>query len=81
MTLLGDVVNKTVWAPKAWEFYAHVAEPAEPGDTDLLARADPPMAQRRIGGDASAEQRRHAGQIELVGNPQNEASSTTIALE
>ena len=40
---------------------------------DLLARSDPPMAQRRIGGDAGAEQRRHAGQIELVGNPQHES--------
>src|ERR1700731_3642390 len=55
------------------EFYAHVAEPAKPGDTDLVARSDTPMAQRRIGGDPGAEQRRHAGQIELAGNPQHES--------
>jgi hypothetical protein len=50
-----------------------VAEPAEPGDPDLLTRSDFPMAQRRIGGDAGADQRRHAGQIELAGNPQHKS--------
>ena len=46
---------------------------AKPDDAGLLTRSDLPMSQRRIGGDAGAEQWRHAGQIELAGNPQHES--------
>ena len=47
------------------ELDAHMAEAAEADDADGLAGADLPMAQRRIGRDAGAEQRRRGGQIEI----------------
>ena len=40
------------------ELEGHVAEAAETDDADLFAGADAPVAQRRVGGDAGAEQRR-----------------------
>ena len=45
---------------------AHVAEAAEPDDPDLLAGPRTPVAQRRVGGDAGAQQRGDAGQVLLV---------------
>ncbi|PAV70940.1 hypothetical protein WR25_02188 [Diploscapter pachys] len=45
---------------------AHVAEAAETDDADLLAGAHLPVMQRRIGGDAGAEQRRHGGKVLFV---------------
>src|ERR1039457_3607634 len=39
------------------EFNAHVTETAEADHADLLAFADLPVAKRRIGRDAGAEQR------------------------
>src|SRR5690606_26038275 len=54
------------------EFHAHVAEPAEADDTDLLTGPDVPVAERRIGGDAGAQQRRGGGQIDILAHPQRE---------
>lgn len=39
---------------------AHVAQPADADDADLLAGPDVPVPQRGIGGDAGAQQRRPA---------------------
>ena len=59
-----------------------MAEAAEAHDADLLALADVPVAQRRVGGDAGAEQRRHGGEVELVRRCcRTKASSTTIVVE
>ena len=53
-------------AERLGELDAHMAEPADADDADLLARADLPVAQRRPGGDAGAEQGRDGGEILLV---------------
>ena len=45
-----------------------MAEAAKADDSDPLARADLPVPQGRIGGDAGAEQRRHRLEIEVFGN-------------
>ena len=54
------------------ELHAHVAETAEADDADLLAGADLPVAQRRIRGDARAQQRRGGGEIEVGRHAQHE---------
>ena len=70
---MGEVVNSTTCAPiGVSELHAHVAEAAEADDADLLALADFPVAQRRIGGDAGAQQRRSSGEVEVLRNPQDE---------
>ena len=62
------------WAPKECaNLSAHVAESAEADDADLLAGAGIPMAQRRIGGDAGAEQGRDGGEIEILRDGVSEA--------
>ena len=43
-----------------------MAETAQADDADFLAGADLPVAQRRISGDARAQQRRDGGKIALV---------------
>ena len=48
------------------DLYAHMAEPAEPDDADLLAGADLPVLERRVGGDPGAQQRRDRGKILFV---------------
>ncbi len=55
------------------ELERHVAQAAEADDADLLAGPDLPVAQRRVGGNAGAEQRRNAGQVEVGGNRVGEA--------
>ncbi len=45
------------------DLHAHVAEAADADDADLLARADVPVPQRRVGGDAGAQQRRHCREL------------------
>ena len=45
------------------ELQPHVSESAQADDADLLARARAPVAQRRVGGDARAEQRSDAGEL------------------
>ena len=47
------------------ELERHVAEAAEADDADLLAGAGAPVTQRRVGGDAGAEQRRGGGGVEV----------------
>jgi len=49
----------------------HVAETAEADHADAPARPRPPAPQRRIGGDAGAQERRRRGEVEPVGNPQD----------
>ena len=71
--LPGEVVKRTTSrADGRGELHAHVAEAAQADDADLLALADLPVTQRRVGGDARAEQRRGGGEIELVGNLERE---------
>ena len=54
------------------DLYAHVAEAAEPDDTDLLAGADLPVAERGVGRDAGAEQRRGGGEVHALRDAQGE---------
>ena len=49
------------------QFHAHVAEAAEARPRRPSARADLPVAQRRTGGDARAQQRRGPAEIEACG--------------
>ena len=57
----GSGENHDLCAKGAGELHAHVAEATETHDANLLARADFPVAQRRIGGDAGAQQGRGVG--------------------
>ena len=50
----------------------HVAQPAESDDGDLLAGAGAPVAQRRVGGDAGAEQRCGDVELDALGDPHHE---------
>ena len=61
-----------VRAERAGELHAHVAEPAEADDADLLALGDAPVAHRRVGRDPGAEQRRGPGEVEVGGDAQDE---------
>jgi hypothetical protein len=45
-------------AHRVRDLHGHVAQAAEPDDADVLARASAPALERRVGGDASAQQRR-----------------------
>ena len=75
------VIITTLGAHRAGEFDAHMAEPAEADDADLLAGPDVPVAQRRIGGDPGAKQRRHRLGVELSGTLSTKRWSTTIRSE
>ena len=44
----------------------HVAQPAQADDADDVALLDVEVAQRRVGGDAGAQQRRGGGGVEAV---------------
>ena len=60
---------------------AHVAQATDADDADLLPRPRTPVAQRRIGGDACAQQRRHRGQLRcLVVDAQDEVAVHDDAL-
>ncbi len=54
------------------QFDAHVPQPTEADDADLFAWPRAPLAQRRIGGDAGAQQRRDPGRIEVFRHAQHE---------
>ena len=60
-------------AHRVGELHRHVAEPAEADDADLLARSRLPVAQRRIGGDAGAQERRCRGGVEIARHLEREA--------
>src|SRR6202022_2973672 len=47
----------------AGKFEAHVAESTEADDANFTGFANLPMAQRRVGGDAGAEERGGSGKI------------------
>jgi len=49
-----------------------MAEPADADHPHARARADLPLTQRRPGGDAGAEERRHPGRIEMLGDAEHE---------
>ena len=50
-------------AHRVGELDAHVPQPADADHAHLLARTGLPVPQRRIGGDARAQQRRHRGEL------------------
>ena len=50
----------------------HVSEPAESDDGDLLAGSGAPVAQRGVGGDAGAEQRRGDVELDAFRDPDDE---------
>src|SRR4051812_44785670 len=52
--------------------YASLICAAEPDHADLLARAGAPSPQRRVRGDAGAQQRRGGGQRQVVRYPEAE---------
>ena len=54
------------------ELHAHVAETAEADDADLLAGADFPVAERRIGRDARAEQGGGGGEVQALRDAEGE---------
>ena len=54
-----------VRSERVCELDAHVAQPAEADDADLLALGHAPVAHRRVGRDSGAEQRRSSGEIEV----------------
>ena len=57
--------NHDVRAKGPGEFNTHVPKTTETDNANFLARANFPMAQRRIGGDAGAEQRGDSGQRKI----------------
>ena len=61
-----------VRAKAVCQLQCHVAESAQPHHAHLHPLAHLPMPQRRISGDAGAEKRCHARQIELIGHAQHE---------
>ena len=64
--------HRDLGAHRVGELDRHVAEAAEADDGDLLARAGVPVAQRRVGGDAGAQQRRGGVELQAVGDAQDE---------
>jgi len=59
-------------AERIGELDAHMPKTAEPDHANLVALADLPVRQRRPGGDARAEQRRHGARIEIFRKAQHE---------
>ncbi len=55
------------------ELHAHVAEAAKTDDANFLALPDFPVLERRIGGDAGAEQRRGRRRVEVCRHAQDKA--------
>jgi hypothetical protein len=71
-----------VRAHRMRDLQAHVAQPADADHADLLARPGLPVAQRRIGGDAGAQQRRDRGELFLrVRTCRTKPWSTTMRCE
>lgn len=54
------------------DLHGHVAEAAHADDGDLRAGARVPVAERRVGGDAGAEQRRDLLDVEGLGDAEHE---------
>ena len=63
------------------DLHRHMAESAKADHADLLSRADLPLAQRRVGGDAGTEQRRDRGQLSVWLMRSTYFSSTTMLSE
>ena len=60
-----------VRAKRVGELQAHVAQSTETNNANLLALANLPVAQRRVGGDAGAKKRRRTGGIQIFGHAQD----------
>ena len=60
------------------EFHTHMAEAAEPDNADLLAFADLPVLEWRIGGDAGAEQGGDGVEGRLAGTLSTKSCVLTI---
>jgi hypothetical protein len=58
-----------------------VAQAAHAEHADLVARADAMVLERRVGGDAGAQNRRSAGQVQAWGMRTTKCSLTTMLLE
>ena len=63
-----------VGAERVGELHAHVAQPAEADDADLLALADAPVTHRRVGRDAGTKKRRGPGEVEVGGDAQGRSA-------
>ena len=59
-------------AHRLGQLHAHVAESAQADNAHLHARTDLGAAQRRVGRNTGAEQRRRSGQVQVGGNAQDE---------
>ncbi len=72
-SLSGEVVERHHLGPqRAGQLDADVPEPAEADDADPGAGPDAVVAQRRVGGDAGAQQRRRRRQVDLGTDLQRE---------
>jgi hypothetical protein len=70
---IGDGEGDRVRAHRMRELDTHMAEPADPDDAHLHAGADLPVAQRRVGRDARAQERGHGSQLLLgMADPEHE---------
>jgi len=69
-----------VGAERTREFDSHVAEAAESDNADFLAGPDFPVTQRRVGGDAGAEQRCGGGEVHFGGDLQSKGLVDNDAL-
>jgi hypothetical protein len=58
-----------------------VPKPAQADDADLLAALDAPVAERRVGRDPRAEQRRDTRQRQSPGTRSTKRWSTTMRFE
>ena len=54
------------------KLHAHVPQAAQSHDAHFLALGHTPVMQRGVGRDSRAKQRRHAGQVQIGGNVQDE---------
>ena len=61
-----------VGAESIGEFHSHMTEAAQADNANFLSLPNLPMLKRRVGRDACAQQRCGRGQIELIGNAQDE---------
>ena len=78
----GDVLSIVTSAPnEAAELHRHVPQSSESYDTELMAFANFPVAERRVSGDAGAEQRRDLGGGNSSDTRNTKSSCTTIDFE
>jgi hypothetical protein len=66
------VLSSVTSAPNEAELHCHVAESTKSDHAQLVAFTNFPMAERRVGCDSRAQERRHFGERELVRQPEHE---------